>query len=337
MVPPDDSARGLAKPPNPDDSSSADRRAILARRAIFLSTALSAIGCSAEPGTGPARPGPSASASAGPNAGPITDRKSWDEVKKGAPPLDVSERLEPSEREELMELSTQVLPVYARLEQLWKDAPAYCPIDAATCTPKWRAAIAELAALEDALPVPHCGFKQGVGYVERRAAHRAFVLARVAELRADLSASAARGGQAELWQSLQPEPPPQPCLRCAPPPRRTLDQGFDQPLLVHFAEGSDAPMDKRELEAVKASLAAAPVDGKKAVLFVRGHAGKGEAGDPITLSYRRAAAVVAWLAAQGVPESSMRETHYGDTLPIAAPTAEGEAQNRRVDFAIEAH
>lgn len=260
----------------------------------------------------------------------MQDRLSWDEVKKAAPPIEVSERIPPDEREELMELAGASLPVYAKLEKLWKDAPGYCPIEAPTCEPKWRAAVAAMAELDESFPAPLCGFRQGVAYLQRHAAHRAFIKARLAELRADLAGIATRGGHEEAWRALQPEPPPQPCLRCAPPPKRTLELGWDHPLAVHFGEGRNDPLDAKELALVKQTFT-----DPKALLVLRGHASKAENGDPMTLSFQRADAVKSWLVANGVPEARLKVEPFGDALPIAAATPDEISKNRRVDFEIE--
>jgi outer membrane protein OmpA-like peptidoglycan-associated protein len=51
------------------------------------------------------------------------------------------------------------------------------------------------------------------------------------------------------------------------------------------------------------------------------------------LSQRRADAVKAYLAKQGVPESSMSTIGYGKTKPVASnDTKDGKAQNRRVEI-----
>lgn len=53
------------------------------------------------------------------------------------------------------------------------------------------------------------------------------------------------------------------------------------------------------------------------------------------LSERRAAAAAAFLAAQGVPRARIDATGRGETEPVASnDTAQGKAQNRRVEVAI---
>ena len=64
-------------------------------------------------------------------------------------------------------------------------------------------------------------------------------------------------------------------------------------------------------------------------------------GDPssnLALSKRRAEAVSAWLqanASSSFPKERVRTRAYGDQQPVAAnDTAQGRAQNRRVDIAL---
>ena len=55
----------------------------------------------------------------------------------------------------------------------------------------------------------------------------------------------------------------------------------------------------------------------------------------LTLTRRRAEAVVAYLVGRGVEESRLRARGYGETCPVA-PDAEGEqsARNRRVELTV---
>jgi len=53
-----------------------------------------------------------------------------------------------------------------------------------------------------------------------------------------------------------------------------------------------------------------------------------------TLSERRAASVVAFLAAKGIASSQVQSVGYGETQPVAPnTTAEGRQKNRRIEFA----
>jgi len=68
---------------------------------------------------------------------------------------------------------------------------------------------------------------------------------------------------------------------------------------------------------------------------VEGHTdNQGGPGINRPLSERRAAAVKAWLVKQGIDPSRLTSKGFGDTKPIDTnTTAEGRANNRRVEFA----
>ncbi len=78
--------------------------------------------------------------------------------------------------------------------------------------------------------------------------------------------------------------------------------------------------------------------GSGAVLEVGGHTDdRGEEENNQTLSEARAAAVVSFMAARGVPTDGLNAIGYGETKPIADnETDEGRAANRRISFAWQA-
>jgi outer membrane protein OmpA-like peptidoglycan-associated protein len=54
-----------------------------------------------------------------------------------------------------------------------------------------------------------------------------------------------------------------------------------------------------------------------------------------TLSERRAAAVLDYLAKESVPAASMTSRGFGESQPVASnDTAEGRQQNRRVELVV---
>lgn len=71
---------------------------------------------------------------------------------------------------------------------------------------------------------------------------------------------------------------------------------------------------------------------------IEGHTdGQGEAAANQALSARRASAVLAALAAGGVPKARMQSTGLGESSPIADDTtAAGRARNRRVEIIVSA-
>ncbi|HXI87716.1 MAG TPA: OmpA family protein, partial [Parvularculaceae bacterium] len=75
----------------------------------------------------------------------------------------------------------------------------------------------------------------------------------------------------------------------------------------------------------------------KTTITVNGHADStGSDAYNQDLSQRRALAVANYLAAQGVAPSRLNAVGYGESRPIASnATAEGRAQNRRVEIIID--
>jgi len=69
---------------------------------------------------------------------------------------------------------------------------------------------------------------------------------------------------------------------------------------------------------------------------IQGHTDSiGSAAYNLNLSQRRADAVKAYLISQGVNASTLTAKGYGKTKPISSnETAEGRAQNRRVEFEV---
>ena len=76
---------------------------------------------------------------------------------------------------------------------------------------------------------------------------------------------------------------------------------------------------------------------KSTLVTVSGHTDSvGSAGANQQLSERRAASVAAFLAQKGVQKERLAAIGYGETHPIASnDSAEGRAQNRRVELALE--
>ncbi|MEM7429608.1 MAG: OmpA family protein [Pseudomonadota bacterium] len=104
---------------------------------------------------------------------------------------------------------------------------------------------------------------------------------------------------------------------------------------INFVTGSDrlGPRAVRVINSLAATLSHCLTDPSLSV-EVGGHTdSQGNDAANLYLSNRRAAAVVAALAARGVPEWSMQAKGYGETSPVADnETAEGRAKNRRTTF-----
>jgi succinyl-CoA synthetase beta subunit len=107
------------------------------------------------------------------------------------------------------------------------------------------------------------------------------------------------------------------------------------PVDVTFVTGKDTISDVslKELAAVAKQLATCPAIKTQ----VAGHTDNvGKAESNMALSQRRADAVATYLATQGVAQDRVSAKGYGETKPIGDnATAEGRAQNRRVEFAAQ--
>jgi OOP family OmpA-OmpF porin len=73
-----------------------------------------------------------------------------------------------------------------------------------------------------------------------------------------------------------------------------------------------------------------------AAIEVGGHTDTdGDADANMTLSQRRAQAVVDYMVRAGMPADRLKAVGYGQTEPVASnDTDEGKAQNRRIEFLV---
>lgn len=319
-----------------------DRDAILARRALFISTALAGFACTAhEP---PTEPGPESVDSPkvvveAPN--PVVnderpadgERMSWSEVMAGAPPLDVPAGLTKSERDLLTGLASFESGRYDGLGKIWTALPECSPSEA-QCD-AWAKAI---AAIEDATDNgwgAMCGYSPEVTntYLERHKAHERY-LQRISEmLLADLDAAIearANPADSEAWSSqrMQLGMGPRACLSCIAPTAEPITDA------IPFGVG-EAQLSKSTDIDSRLQLAHSMHEHNrqyKAKLIIRGHASADEA-NPEPLARQRAEAVAAALIDLGVDRRHIEVRSYGATLPITNDPAEA-ALNRRVDFEV---
>lgn len=322
-----------------DDDREPDRQAILARRAIFMTTALAALSCSAsEEGRSvtsrasqaATTSSQSASSAALAPAAREERKRDWDARMKLAPPLDVASSIPEPESKELVYLRDRFRDLYQQLEQAWLEAPLSCgPVDAA-CAERWKQTAALIGKLRDAATPGPCSQPAGTALAQRSDAHDAFLLSLLAAFDAELAQAARTFGAQQTWPKLlESEAPPQVCLNCSVPKPRKVTEPLGGVLAILFEEGG-ATLPSAPTAAMNKALAS--ISGVP-IVMVRGHADPNETGDREGLSRARAQAVKDWLVKNGVEASRLRVMAYAADLPIqSSATADGRAVNRRVDF-----
>ena len=139
-----------------------------------------------------------------------------------------------------------------------------------------------------------------------------------------------------------PTPPPAPVAKVTPPPPPPPAPPAVGTKLIslegtHFAfnKADITAEGKAKLDAAATTLGAEPT----VKLSVEGHTDAvGSVPYNQALSERRAKSVVAYLVSKGVDGARLTPVGYGKTKPVATnDTAEGRAQNRRVDLVVSAN
>lgn len=319
-----------------------DRDAILARRALFISTALAGLACTTHEPPDQPTPQPQhtvapseveADPDPNPDPAPPSDgtRPSWSQIMADAPPLEVPQGLTASETDLLTILEANMRGRFAELEKIWTTLPDCAPSQA-DCE-AWAKAV-EVIMVAQRAPSDLCGHSPETTstFLERERLHVAYLQQVGSLLLADLDAAAkAHTAAADVtaWADLRDttmRAPPQPCLRCMNPTAK--------PVLEHVSfEAGQAALPATVQADVLARVAEIHGRNPKTRLLVRGHADPSEP-DPDGLAKRRAEAVAAVLIQLGVRKAEIEVRGYGAKLPLTRDAAQAE-QNRRVDFEVE--
>ncbi len=139
-----------------------------------------------------------------------------------------------------------------------------------------------------------------------------------------------------------PAPPPAPVAKVTPPPPPAPVLPAVGTKMISL-EGTNFAFNKADITAegkAKLDAAATTLGAEPTVkLSVEGHTDAvGSAPYNQALSERRAKSVVAYLVSKGVDGARLTPVGYGKTKPVATnDTAEGRAQNRRVDLVVSAN
>jgi outer membrane protein OmpA-like peptidoglycan-associated protein len=312
-----------------------DRDAIVARRAVLVTSALAALSCSSPEKAAPDAavdtvavplPGsaPSSTSSAVPRDPPAS---SWASVMQRAPALEVppaGSGVSDHERKALESQAGSLRTAYETLGKVWDQGPPACAPNA--CEADWAAVAKQIAAVEEGLRGPLCGWgeDQPISYIERDGAHRSFLREQAGALSDRFSEAAAKAGQKASWEAIRRGGViAHPCLSCLAPPPRVFDWiGFADGSVTIDASGTSL------LERVKQML----TSNATMRLSIRGHADAAEAGDKAALAKRRAEAIRTWLTTNGVAANRLEVVGLGTALPIVSAKASDRGSNRRVDF-----
>lgn len=318
-----------------------DRDAIVARRALLVTSALTALGCSSPgsnnghasvdtvavetvnvppPGSGTATTAPTVIV-------PDPSRPTWAAVTANAPSFDVppaGSGVSEAERQELERQFKAMRETYDALGSAWTKGPPTCTPDA--CEEEWAKAAKSIGTIIEGLRGPLCGWgdRQPISVIERQEAHQAFLRAQGEALQAELAKAAEKVGQKSAWDRARLGGiVPHPCLSCVQPAPRVFERiAFnDDDTVIDTAAQSG-------LERVKQVLTADP----KMRLQIRGHADAAEKGDKKALAKKRAEAVRDWLTKAGVAANRFEIVVLADVLPITSSKGPDRERNRRVDF-----
>ncbi|MFO0555180.1 MAG: OmpA family protein [Polyangiaceae bacterium] len=329
-----------------------DRDEILARRALFVTTALAALQCSAPQSGSTGEPSASASASASvapARSGSVASQTvtetpapaiPWSEAIAEAPARGAVDGLSPNELGRLQLLEAELDRNYGLVRAFWEGTPS-CDAARDACREDWRDLAKKAKAAIDVLRSPRfapCGGELGMTgtLVERRRLHREFLNTLVdrAEEHAAAVASAFSMQGEQLWRkeiAAAKVPPPMPCLEpCMMP---DIDSIWAS---VPFAKDS-ASLDTAASSPIEVAASSLKRFKKGARIFVRGHASVDEA-KPADLAMARARTVADALIAAGIAKKQITIVSFDTRYPVSVGNDEAHAApNRRVDFEVAEH
>lgn len=311
-----------------------DRSAILARRALLVSTALASMRCAPAPNTGPgdvdsaqvvlsqvpsapassAPPATSGSASATPSAVQDAPSMKWEDVMASAPDKTAPSTIPAAYREHVDSTDKNFAAVAARVGAVWAGVPGLCDATQPACRPAWRELGEKLKEARDFTRggSPLCGGADGPRSLDARDDRRmAFLRKKLDEAQAHWGKVAAKAGPLaeQEWQKQIANSnfvPPMPCLSCMAP---KVFAPYQTVLFAPDVSTLDAEATKRIDELTQGGAAAT------LRYEVWAHAAANEK-SPAAVAKARGEAVVAALVKKGIKKDRIQLVVIGPGLPL---------------------
>jgi OOP family OmpA-OmpF porin len=195
---------------------------------------------------------------------------------------------------------------------------------------------AAIASAEKSSNAKYCPEKIAKAKEMGKQAAEIYWICRTAEAMNLLAQARDLAKQAESCQPPPPPPPPAPA-KVIPPPPPPPPPPAKEPISFHsvtfdFGKSDLTPAARAELDRAAKIMQENP----DVVLELQGNTDNvGSAAYNEALGKRRAKAVFDYLTAKGIDPNRLKAVSFGEDKPVAPnTTAEGRAQNRRVDMVI---
>lgn len=310
-----------------------DRSAILARRALLVSTALASMRCAPAMNTptddvgsaqvvlsqvpsapaSSAPPAASGSASAAPSAVEDAPSMKWEEVMAAAPDKSAPSTIPAGYRELVDRGDKNFAAIAARVGAVWTGVPGLCDATQPACRPAWRDLGERLKEARDFTRGGQalCGGADGPRSLDARDDRRmAFLRKKLDEAQAHWAKVAAKVGPLaeQEWQKQVANSnfvPPMPCLSCMAP---KVFAPFQTVLFAADTSALDAEATKRIDEVTHGNGPALRYE-------VWAHAAASEK-NPAAIAKARGEAVVAALIKKGVKKDRIQLVVIGAGLPL---------------------